>query len=37
MSHSILEIINAEFDFDDEEIYLIAESIIKRVKVATNK
>lgn len=37
MSHSILEIINAEFDFDDKEIYLIAESIIKRVKVATNK
>jgi hypothetical protein len=33
MSLSILQLINGEFDFDDEEIYLVAESIVKRIKV----
>ena len=37
MSQSILELINGEFDFDDEEIYLVAESIIQRIKVVANK
>lgn len=37
MSQSILQLINGEFDFDDEEIYLVAESIIERIKVVVNK
>ena len=37
MSQSILQLINGEFDFDDEEIYLVTESIIERIKVVLNK
>lgn len=37
MGQSILQLINGEFDFDDEKIYLIAESIILRIKSDTNK
>lgn len=37
MSQSILQLINGEFDFDDEEVYLIAESIIKKINISTNK
>ena len=33
MSQSILQLINGEFDFDDEEIYLVAKSVIDRIKV----
>jgi hypothetical protein len=37
MSQNILELINGEFDLDDEELYLVAESIVQRIKAVTNK
>lgn len=37
MSQNILELINGEFDLDDEELYLVAESIVQRIKTVTNK
>lgn len=37
MSQNILELINGKFDLDDEELYLVAESIVQRIKADTNK
>lgn len=36
MSRSIIQLINGEFDFDDKEVYMVAESIIQRIKVVIN-
>ena len=32
MSFNIIKVIDGEFDFDDEEIYLIAKSIVEKIK-----
>ncbi len=37
MSQNILELINGEFDLDDEELYLVAESIVQKIKAVANK
>jgi len=37
MSQNILELINGEFDLDDEKLYLVAESIVKKIKAVENK
>jgi len=36
MSQSIIEIIDGQYNFYDEDIYLIAESIIQRIKTTIN-
>ena len=36
MSRRIIQLINGEFDFDDKEIYMVAESIIQRIKADIN-
>jgi len=36
MSQSIIKIIDGQYNFDEEEIYLIAESIIQRIKTTVN-
>jgi len=33
MSNSIIKLMNTEFSFDNEEFYLVAESIIKKIKL----
>lgn len=36
MSQSILQLINGEFDLEDYELYLVAESIVQRIKINSN-
>jgi len=37
MSQSILQLIDGKYDFDDEELYLVAELIVLEIKAIVNK